>query len=155
MELQFPQALIWKVAKILSKPPQRTVDPALVKQDGPVNPELLQKISDETRTELGWSTFLGVDRLATSLLSNAFDLPQGMTTRELAELAERSGHDGIVFKDITDHGGHGGPHIEYDEIEPSDVYVAFKKTQVKSAHNGGNFSDIGAKAGKMLYSANQ
>lgn len=155
MELQFPQALIWKVAKILSKPPQRTVDPALVKQDGPVNPELLQKISDETRTELGWSTFLGVERLATSLLENAFDIPQGMTTRELAELAERAGHDGIVFKDITDHGGHGGPHIDYDELEPADVYVAFKKTQVKSAHNGGNFSDIGAKAGQMLYSANQ
>ena len=155
MELQFPQALIMKVAKALSRPPERTVDPALVKQDGPVNPELLQKISDETRTELGWQTFLGADRLATALLTQAFDLPHGMTTRELAEMAEETGHDGIVFKNITDHGGQGGPLINYDDIEPADVYVAFTKNQVKSAHNGGNFSDIGAKAGKMLYSANQ
>ncbi len=154
MELQFPQALIMKVAKVLSQPPERTVDPNLILQDGPIDPNLMSKVTDETRTQLAWNTFLGVDRLATALLIEAFDLPHGATTRELAELAEKTGHDGIVFKDITDHGGHGGPHIEYDEIEPADVYVAFKKTQVKSAHNGGNFSEIGSNAGKMLYSAN-
>ena len=75
------------------------------------------------------------------------------TTRELSEIAEAAGHDGIIFKDIIDDGGQGGTDQPYGGLDPADVYVSFTTAQVKSAHNGGNFAEMSPDRNKLMYSA--
>ena len=75
------------------------------------------------------------------------------TTRDLSEMAEANGHDGIIFKDIIDDGGQGGTDQPYGGLDPADVYVSFTTAQVKSAHNGGNFAEMSPDRNKMMYSA--
>ena len=75
------------------------------------------------------------------------------TTRDLSEMAEAAGHDGIIFKDIIDDGGQGGPDQPYGGLDPADVYVSFTTAQVKSAHNGGNFAEFAPDRNKLMYSA--
>ena len=89
-----------------------------------------------------------------SILKQAFQVQTNKTgtTRTLATLAEAAGHDGIVFKDIKDHGGQDGSKIPWETLEPSDVYVCFTKEQCKSAHNVGTFRQVSDKE-KLLYSA--
>jgi len=56
-------------------------------------------------------------------------------TYEVAHAAKRDGYDGVIFRNLRDNGGMSN----YDE--PSDVYVVFSPTQIKSAlFNDGSFS---------------
>lgn len=47
----------------------------------------------------------------------------GLTTRDIADIAHENGNDGVIFRDI------------YDPEELSDVYIAFESNQVKAADN--------------------
>lgn len=91
------------------------------------------------------------DQTANRLMHEIFKFPDTMTTREFAKVAEHAGHDGIVWKNIIDHGGHGGETVDY--LDPADVYVAFTKEQVKSAHNTGAFAEMGDKREHLMYQA--
>lgn len=55
------------------------------------------------------------------------------TTRELAELAEAEGHDGVIFRDLRDIGGLSDGIRLKNEI--TDVYIAFSSNQVKDVNN--------------------
>ena len=83
-------------------------------------------------------------------------------TREISELAQKKGYDGVLFKNIIDHGGYKGDtdlspvndaSIAYDyfhegedsytgnNIYSSNVYIVYSPNQVKSAiSNNGKFS---------------
>ena len=75
-------------------------------------------------------------------------------TREISKLAQKRGYDGVMFKDIIDHGGYKGDSdlnqvsdasITYDyfhegedsytgdNIYNSDVFIAYNPNQIKSA----------------------
>ena len=55
------------------------------------------------------------------------DFPGLSATYEIAAEAKRRGYDGVIFKDLKDHGGRSG--VE----RTGTVYVAFEPTQIKSA----------------------
>lgn len=78
------------------------------------------------------------------LLEDAFTIQDEMTTREYAAMAERRGHDGIIFKNILDDGGRGpvAPH--------GDVYVCFTAEQAKSAHNTSQWKEMGRDRENLL-----
>jgi uncharacterized protein YjbI with pentapeptide repeats len=61
----------------------------------------------------------------------------GLTkTFELAKWAQAHGHDGVIFKNILDDGGHG----PYRVNTPATVYAVFDPKAIKSATaNNGNF----------------
>ena len=63
------------------------------------------------------------------------DFPGLYRTYDIAKEAKRRGYDGVIFKNIWDHGGRSGsPKL-------GTVYVAFEPTQIKSAlFNTGEFS---------------
>ncbi len=84
---------------------------------------------------------------ASDIIEDIFEIPTEMTTREWAEFAEEEGHDGIIFKDITDMGSSAAKAIA------SDVFVAFGYGNVKSAHNIGTFEQETPRGSKLLYSA--
>ena len=63
------------------------------------------------------------------------DFPGLRKTYEIAAEAKRRGYDGVIFRNIWDHGGKSG------ELKLGAVYVAFYPTQIKSAlFNTGEFS---------------
>ena len=51
------------------------------------------------------------------------------TTREIAEMAQGEGYDGVIIRNVRDYGGLG-----YG-FDPSDVYIAFSSNQVKDTRN--------------------
>jgi hypothetical protein len=55
------------------------------------------------------------------------DFPGLSATYEIAAEAKRRGYDGVIFKDLQDHGGRSGV------ARTGTVYVAFEPTQIKSA----------------------
>lgn len=57
------------------------------------------------------------------------------TTRELAEIAERDGYDGVVIRNITDIGGRS--RLRKGASPYSDIYIAFNSNQVKLTSNEG------------------
>lgn len=82
-------------------------------------------------------------------------------TRQISEIAQNGGHDGVLFVDIIDHGGYKGDvdlspvtdqSIAYDyfhededsytgrNIYSSNVFVAYTPNQVKSAIDNSEFS---------------
>lgn len=61
------------------------------------------------------------------------------------------GGGGISAGGEIPHGGHGGETVDY--LDPADVYVAFTKEQVKSAHNTGAFAEMGDKREHLMYQA--
>lgn len=64
---------------------------------------------------------------------------QGFSTNTLARWARTKGYDGIVIKNVVDMGPAGRFQTEKSAI-PSNIYVAFEPTQIKSAiSNKGTF----------------
>jgi hypothetical protein len=60
------------------------------------------------------------------------------TTDDIARWARSQGYDGVIFKNVVDHGPAG--RFSTDKaFEPSNIYVAFKPTQIKSVMNKGTF----------------
>jgi hypothetical protein len=64
---------------------------------------------------------------------------KGFSTNEIARWARGKGYDGVIFKNVVDH----GPAARFSTKEsekPSNIYVAFEPTQIKSAiANKGTF----------------
>jgi uncharacterized protein YjbI with pentapeptide repeats len=61
--------------------------------------------------------------------------PRARMTYQVIAAAKRSGYDGVIFRNIRDFGG------LHEFQGPSDVYVAFSPTQIKSAlFNDGSYS---------------
>lgn len=91
------------------------------------------------------------------VLSEILPLPYTLSTREYAEAAQDTGHDGIIFKDIVDYGGAVDDYedLDYDDYPAADVYVAFSLDQVKSAHNLGTFTRQGPDSTRLLYQATE
>ena len=71
-----------------------------------------------------------------------------VTTRGIAEYAETNGYDGVILKHVHDNGGYPGdmslyPNATKDDhyngvpawqlIESTDIFIAFKSNQIKSA----------------------
>ena len=84
-----------------------------------------QLISDAEEEPMDGSiSFESEDREAETVVYDT-----AYTTRELAEIAQNDGHDGVILKSIKDYGGLG-----YG-TEPSDVYIAFTGNQVKDIRN--------------------
>lgn len=54
-------------------------------------------------------------------------------TRELAEMAEAQGYDGVIIRDCVDIGGTSKLKIGASSM--SDIYIAFSSNQVKDIHN--------------------
>lgn len=111
----------------------------------------LGKKAGSSRSDLPPNTVAGPDYLLLDTFS--VGVHDTGTTRELSEIAEAAGHDGIIFKNIIDDGGQGGPDQRYGGLDPADVYVSFTTAQVKSAHNGGNFAEFAPDRNKLMYSA--
>ena len=62
------------------------------------------------------------------------------STDDLARWARKQGYDGIIIKNVKDHGP-SGAHSSDSARSPNDLYVVFKPTQIKSAiGNNGNFN---------------
>ena len=62
--------------------------------------------------------------------------PDLRKTYELTRWAQAHGHDGVIFKNILDGGGHG----PYRGVTPATVYAVFDPRAIKSATaNNGNF----------------
>lgn len=64
---------------------------------------------------------------------------KGFSTNEMARWARSKGYDGVIFKNVVDH----GPAVRFSteaSEKPSNIYVAFEPTQIKSAiSNVGTF----------------
>jgi hypothetical protein len=64
---------------------------------------------------------------------------KGFSTNEIARWARSKGYDGVIFKNVVDH----GPAVRFSTEQaekPSNIYVAFQPTQIKSAiSNKGTF----------------
>lgn len=64
---------------------------------------------------------------------------KGFSTNEMARWARSKGYDGVIFKNVVDH----GPAVRFSteaSEKPSNIYVAFEPTQIKSAiSNKGTF----------------
>jgi hypothetical protein len=64
---------------------------------------------------------------------------KGFSTNEMARWARSKGYDGVIFKNVVDH----GPAVRFSTEaaeKPSNIYVAFEPTQIKSAiSNKGTF----------------
>lgn len=79
-------------------------------------------------------------------------------TRDIASIAEKQGHDGVIIKNVVDYGGELDSS-EFDDLgeeeiyTPNDVYVAFQYDQVKSAHNRTAFSESPDEAKRLSYQA--
>jgi hypothetical protein len=62
-----------------------------------------------------------------------------VSTDDVARLARIRGYDGVIIKNVVDHGPAGRFSTE-EAFNPSDIYVAFEPTQIKSAiSNKGTF----------------
>jgi len=80
---------------------------------------------------------------------------KGFSTNEIARWARSKGYDGVIFKNVVDH----GPAMRFSTEQaekPSNIYVAFQPTQIKSAiSNKGEFDPtnpnmlLGAGAGTV------
>lgn len=58
-----------------------------------------------------------------------------VSTDDVARLARERGHDGVIIRNVVDNGAYDVPEHE----GPTDLYVAFEPTQVKSVFNQGTF----------------
>ena len=58
-----------------------------------------------------------------------------ISTDDVARLARERGHDGVIIRNVVDNGAYDVP--EHDG--PTDLYVAFEPTQIKSVFNQGTF----------------
>ena len=61
---------------------------------------------------------------------------EGETTREIAEYAQENGYDGVIFKNLYDHG-----HYAEGDEPAATVMIAFRSEQVKSTANANPTSD--------------
>lgn len=59
-----------------------------------------------------------------------------VSTDDVARLARERGHDGVIIRNVIDNGAYDVPQRD----GPTDLYVAFEPTQVKSINNQGAFS---------------
>ena len=57
-----------------------------------------------------------------------------METNDISRMAQDMGYDGVIIRDVSDAGGHGGGG------ESGDVYIVFKPNQIKSTQNIGSYS---------------
>ena len=55
-----------------------------------------------------------------------------MSTDDMARWAKSQGYDGLIIRNVADHGP-SGMHSTSDARKPSDLYVAFRPEQIKSA----------------------
>jgi ADP-Ribosyltransferase in polyvalent proteins/Large polyvalent protein associated domain 22 len=62
-------------------------------------------------------------------------IDETVSTDDVARLARERGHDGVIIRNVVDNGAYDVP--EHDG--PTDLYVAFEPTQVKSVFNQGTF----------------
>lgn len=97
---------------------------------------------------------LDVDRIFWDVLESETVI----RTRDLADYAEKQGHDGVIIKSVVDYGGELDSSEFDDQSEeeiytPNDVYVAFQYDQVKSAHNRKAFSESPDEAKRLSYQA--
>ena len=60
------------------------------------------------------------------------------STDDVARWARSQGYDGVIFKNVVDHGPAGRFSTEA-AYNPSNIYVAFKPEQIKSVMNKGSF----------------
>ena len=61
-----------------------------------------------------------------------------VSTDDVARLAREQGYDGVIIKNVVDHGP-AGRFATKEAENPSTIYVAFQPEQVKSVFNKGEF----------------
>ncbi len=95
-----------------------------------------------------------------NLFKGEWDYPDDTaSTDDLARWARANGYDGLVVKNVSDRGSSGS--FQTDEAKvPSDIYVAFRPEQIKSATgNSGTFDptnpDITASARRGPYTTSR
>jgi hypothetical protein len=72
-----------------------------------------------------------------------------VSTDDVARLAREQGYDGVIIRNVVDHGPAGRFSTE-EAFKPTDIYVAFKPEQIKSVMNKGTFDPDDP---RMLYGA--
>lgn len=72
-----------------------------------------------------------------------------VSTDDVARLARLQGKDGVIIRNVVDHGPAGRFSTE-EAFKPTDIYVAFKPEQIKSVMNKGTFDPDDP---RMLYGA--
>jgi len=159
MSATFPQTLMRALVKTMEKLPERSpglqdqYEQAYAEGNMPAAERVQEHMLQEENAREGYAAiFADRDAVLRKLVKIIYEIPWDATTRDLANLAEESGFDGVVFRDLRDHGGKGGEDIDHGDLEPADVFVAFTRRQVKSAH-APEFAEIGEQAGKFVYSA--
>ena len=159
MSATFPQTLMLAVVNTLETLPERSqrlqeqYEQAYAEGNNNVAERVQEHmLQEEDAREAYAAIFADRDAVLRKLVKVLYDIPWDATTRDLADVAQQSGHDGIVFRDIIDHGGKGGDEVPYPFLEPADVFVAFMRNQVKSAH-APEFKQLGEQGQKFVYSA--
>jgi hypothetical protein len=159
MSATFPQTLMQAVVRTLERLPEKSVglqeqyEQAYAEGNMPAVERIQGHMRAEEAAREGYQVMMSDrDAVLRKLVKVIYEIPWDGTTRDLANVAQQSGHDGIVFRDIRDHGGKGGEDLEWDDLEPADVFVAFTRNQVKSAH-APEFSKLSEQAQKFVYSA--
>lgn len=88
--------------------------------------------------EYNWDD-LGAEGFEDQLKELGIDDPwEGYTTRSIAEWAKEKGYDGVILRDLYDHGGRLSDKSDavYEQAQrPADIYIAFNAEQVKSTGN--------------------
>jgi hypothetical protein len=99
---------------------------------------LLSELTGEAPNVDAMTTLQKRDTTAKELFGETV-FEKGFSTNEIARWARSKGYDGVIFKNVVDH----GPAVRFSTKEaekPSNIYVAFEPTQIKSAiANKGTF----------------
>lgn len=72
-----------------------------------------------------------------------------VSTDDVARLARKQGYDGVIIRNVVDHGP-AGRFASKEAEKPGDIYIAFNAEQIKSVMNKGTFNP---KDPRMLHGA--
>jgi len=95
--------------------------------------EALVKLPDGTDDDLLSYFGAGVDEV--------------VSTDDVARLAREQGYDGVIIRNVVDHGP-AGRFATKEAENPGDIFIAFQPEQIKSVMNKGSFDP---KDPRMLY----
>lgn len=74
-------------------------------------------------------------------------IDETVSTDDVARLAREQGYDGVIIRNVVDHGP-AGRFATKEAEKPGDIFIAFQPEQIKSVMNKGGFDP---KDPRMLY----